>query len=294
KLSALVAGLLAALLCTAALFGCSGNQADNSSANSGTSQVKQKVAIGYNKNNFTEDKTFFDGADYNLIIKPALEKLNWDAEFKALDFSDIEKSINDGTVDCYWNSYTIQGREELYTWSEPYVKAIPALVYKKSNRDFGVDTTAVDLSTLSALPSNKIIGIQTGSKTYADMSPEQKKTLESIGTFKEFSGYSQCKDALNAGEIDMVLTETMLIPPLFEDANTYSWVRFAPMDTNTYGVAFKKGSEDKAQSVSAAIKDVYTSGTLKSDWFDYWRKLGRDQAAIERNWQSLENSWLLK
>ena len=38
--------------------------------------------------------------------------INWDAK-------DME--LGSGAIDCIWNGFTINGREEAYTWSPPYI-----------------------------------------------------------------------------------------------------------------------------------------------------------------------------
>ncbi|MCF0232536.1 MAG: transporter substrate-binding domain-containing protein, partial [Enterococcus sp.] len=254
---------------------------------------KEKIVIGYDKSNFTAEQGFTDSSDYKFFIKDTLDILGWDAEFKGLEFSEVEKSINDGIIDCYWNSYTIQGRESKYAWTDAYKKARISLIYKLENRDFGVSEQVVDISTLSKLPSGKVIGVKSGTMTYAYMSSEQKKMLESIGTFKEYSGYAQLKDALNEGQIDMVLVENSLISPIF-DGGEFGWVKFDTAGTNNYGVAFKKGCDEKAKVVTNAMRNVYNSGTLKKNFYSVYQNSGFDNAYLEKSWQRFEEDWLLK
>ena len=37
----------------------------------------------------------------------------------AWDAKDME--LSSGTIDCIWNGFTMNGREDAYTWSEPYM-----------------------------------------------------------------------------------------------------------------------------------------------------------------------------
>ena len=52
---------------------------------------------------------------WELVKKP----INWDSK-------DME--LNSGSIDCIWNGFTIDGREDDYTWSEPYINNSQVIV----------------------------------------------------------------------------------------------------------------------------------------------------------------------
>ncbi|MCF0261251.1 MAG: transporter substrate-binding domain-containing protein, partial [Erysipelotrichaceae bacterium] len=96
-----------------------------------------KMVIGYDKSKFGTGQTITNGADYAIFMRSAMEELGWEPEFVPMNMSDIEQAINDGTIDCYWNTYTYQGREDKFTWSDSYMYATPVLIYKTGHHDFG-------------------------------------------------------------------------------------------------------------------------------------------------------------
>ena len=91
----------------------------------------------------------------------------------------------------------------------------------------------------------------------------------------------------------MILTEGESISPLFDDS-AYSAVSFNPVDSASYAVAFKLGNETKANSVSNAIREVYTSGIFKNNFYNTLSQNGFSNEAIDELWQVYDENWLLK
>ena len=60
--------------------------------------------------------------------------------------------LNSGSIDCIWNGFTMNGREEDYTWSKPYVDNSQVIVVPESS----------DVTDLSGL-AGKIVGVQAAS-----------------------------------------------------------------------------------------------------------------------------------
>ena len=73
-----------------------------------------------------------------LVLQP----IAWDAKDMELD---------SGNIDCVWNGFTMNNREDLYTWSDAYMKNSQVFVVKK---DSGIKTFA-DLAGKVVLPMGK-------------------------------------------------------------------------------------------------------------------------------------------
>lgn len=71
-------------------------------------------------------KEVADRLDMKFVPKP----ISWDAK-------DME--LSSGGIDCIWNGFTMTGREDKYTWSEPYLNNEQVFVVKK---DSGIKTQA--------------------------------------------------------------------------------------------------------------------------------------------------------
>ena len=63
-------------------------------------------------------KEVADRLDMKFVPKP----ISWDAK-------DME--LSSGGIDCIWNGFTMTGREDKYTWSEPYLNNEQVFVVRK-------------------------------------------------------------------------------------------------------------------------------------------------------------------
>ncbi len=108
-----IGGLISVLILMVVLVvGCGEKEADT-------------FTVGFDQNfppmGFVGDDGEFTGFDLELAAEVAtrldrelvLQPISWDAKDMEL------KSEN---IDCVWNGFTINGREELYTWTDPIWK----------------------------------------------------------------------------------------------------------------------------------------------------------------------------
>lgn len=88
------------------------------------------------------------------------QPISWDAKDMELD---------SGTIDCIWNGFTMTGREDQYTWSEPYLKNAQVFVVADSSIK-----TREDLA-------GKIVEVQADSSAEAAL----KEDPDLTGTFAQ-------------------------------------------------------------------------------------------------------------
>ena len=95
-----------------------------------------------------------------FVAQPIL----WDAKDMELD---------NGTIDCVWNGFTITGREDQYTWTEPYMNNEQVFVVLA---DSGITDTAG--------LAGKVVEVQVDSaaETALNGMPDLKATLASVET----------------------------------------------------------------------------------------------------------------
>ena len=124
---------------------------------------------------------------WELVKKP----INWDSK-------DME--LNTEVISCIWNGFTMQGREDKYTWSEAYVDNSQVIVVKK---DSGIATYA-DLA-------GKIVAVQADSSALAALTEnEDGSNAENIALAESFKQMVEVPDYntaflnLEAGAVDAI------------------------------------------------------------------------------------------
>lgn len=134
------------LLC---LCACTGGKNESETAQ------KEKLVIGsdiYAPYFYIDDNGDFTGIDVE-IAHEACGRMNIQPVFKKIVWQNKDVYLENGEVDCLWGSFTINGREELYSWAGPYLKSRQVAVVRADS----------DIYRLGDL-SGKRIAVQDGSK----------------------------------------------------------------------------------------------------------------------------------
>ena len=138
----------------------------------------------------------FTGYDLDLAAEVA-KRLDLEIVYQPIDWDAKDMELDSGTIDLIWNGFTIQGREDDYTWTEPYKEAGQiVLVAAKSG--------IVDLKDLSG----KVVSVQTDSAGLAAL--EDEANAELTASFKELTivpDYNQAFMNLEAGAVDAIVMD---------------------------------------------------------------------------------------
>ena len=169
--------------------------------------------------------------------------INWDAK-------DME--LNSGSIDCIWNGFTIQGREDAYTWTVPYVDNSQVVLVKAGS----------PIKTLADL-KGKIVGVQTDTPVQKALSKDGDKK-ELGATFKELvvmPNYNQAVNELNMGGVDAVAMDVGVAKKKMADLPGKFEMLGEIVMTETYGIGFKKGNVSLKDEVEATLKEIFADGT---------------------------------
>ena len=180
----LALALAATLMLTTALAGCGGKEAD--SKDSGDSDKKaakteaaneekekgDKFVLGFDANfppyGYKDDNGEYVGFDLDLA-QEVCDRNGWELVKQPIEWDAKDMELNSGTIDCIWNGFTMDGREDEYTWSDPYVDNSQVVVVSESS----------GIKTLAGL-AGKIVEVQAASSALAARAGDPK---ERAGTF---------------------------------------------------------------------------------------------------------------
>ena len=169
--------------------------------------------------------------------------INWDAK-------DME--LNSGAINCIWNGFTMQGREEGYTWSSAYIDNSQVVLVKVGS----------PIKTLKDL-AGKTVGVQTDTPVQKALSKGGAK--EALGaTFKSLvvePNYNQAVNELSMGALDAVALDVGVAQKKMADLPGKFVMLPEIVMTETYGIGFKKGNVALRDEVEAELKKLFANGT---------------------------------
>ena len=184
-----------------------------------------------------------------LGMKFVAQPIAWDAK-------DME--LESGAIDCIWNGFTIEGREDAYTWSDPYMDNSQVFVVKS---DSGI-TSSADLA-------GKVVEVQIDSSGQKALEAN-KELSDTFGQLLTTPDYNTAFMDLEQGSVDAICMDVIVAGYQIKQRNADMTILDESVASETYGVGFKKGNEELRDRVNDTLKEMAADGTLKEiseKWF---------------------------
>lgn len=271
KIVSLAAGLAVAFSLTA----CGGASSQNAGAagDNSTKSAGDKFVVGFDANfppyGYKDEKTGeYTGFDLDLAAEVA-KRNKWTLEKKPIDWDSKDMQLDSGSVDCLWNGFTMNGREDKYTWSKPYV----------DNSIVFVTRSADNLKDAAALAGKTVI-VQADSSGLAALEDEANKDL--LASFKNLSkvpDYNNAFMSLEAGAADAVAVDIGVANYQLETRQKGLFtIMEKPVQTEQYGVGFKLGNEALRDQVQDTLDEMIADGKF----MELAKKYGLENAVITK------------
>ena len=253
KLLGLVACVATLALSGALLAGCSGS-GDKTSGDS--ADGKETLTVGFDQSyppyGFVGDDGEYTGFDLDLAAEVA-ERNGWNLELSAIDWDAKDALLSSGSINCIWNGFTMEGREDDYTFSEPYMLNEQVIVVKS---DSGIaDSAALAGKTVMTQVDSAALDVLEGDA--ADLA-----ATFAGGAPQTISDYNNAFMQLESGMVDAVACD-LSIANYQMSAKPDTYTIIDTLSSEHYAVGFKQGDEDLAATVTATLKAMYEDGTVQ-------------------------------
>ena len=170
---------------------------------------------------YMDDDGDYTGFDLELA-QAVCDIEGWELVKTPIDWDSKDMELNSGNIDCIWNGFTMDGREDSYTFSVPYVDNSQVICVSD-------DAGIASLEDLEG----KIVGVQADSAalTLLEEGGDQADLAIDVGVaqyqIKGREGYSILEESLNSEK---------------------------------YAVGFKKGNQDLADIINDDLAILYDEG----------------------------------
>lgn len=177
---------------------------------------------------------------WKLVKQP----INWDSK-------DLE--LNSGNIDCIWNGFTMNGREDQYEFSKPYVDNSQVIVVAE---DSGI-TSFADLE-------GKTVGVQAASAALAVLSDEeaQKALADTFGTLQEFGDYNQAFTELQAGSLDALAMDIGVANYQIKNRGDGFVILEETLNSEQYAIGFQVGNTEMVEIINKDLDILAENGTV--------------------------------
>lgn len=199
----------------------------------------------------------FTGFDLDLA-KEVASRLNLELKLQPIAWDSKDMELESKNVDCIWNGFTINGREENYTWTTPYM----------ANEQVFVVRTDSGIASLADL-AGKVVTVQADSSAEAALK-DKADLVASFGNYMTAADYNTALLDLESGAVDAVAMDSIVANYQIEKRGEKFSVLSESIATEEYGVGFLLGNTELRDQVQSTLEAMAADGTLtkiSETWF---------------------------
>jgi polar amino acid transport system substrate-binding protein len=262
KLALLLAGSMMAAM---VLAGC-GDKADvakedtaKTEASAESKEGGKTFTVGFDAEyppyGYMDENGEYTGFDLELA-EAVCEMEGWELVKKPINWDSRDLELNSGSIDCIWNGFTMNGREDDYTFSTPYVDNSQVIVVAEAS---GIEKLE-DLA-------GKTVGVQAASAALqllqtSEKEGGQKELADTFGSLNEFADYNTAFTELQAGALDALAIDIGVANYQLKSRGEGYTILSEELNTEQYAIAFKKGNEELRDIIDADLKKLTEDGTV--------------------------------
>lgn len=199
----------------------------------------------------------YTGFDLELAQETAKRLgLTYVAQPIAWDAKNME--LESGNIDCIWNGFTMTGREDEYTWSEPYMENSQVVVVME---DSGIETLE-DLA-------GKIVEVQADSSAEAALN-EMPDLTSTFATLQTTPDYNTAFMDLEMGSVDAIAMDVIVAGYQMQERDGNFKILDESLAAEEYAIGFKKGNTELCEKVQKTLEEMAEDGTMaeiSKKWF---------------------------
>ena len=201
---------------------------------------------------YMDESGEYVGFDLDVAQK-VCDNLGWELVKKPINWDSKDMELNSGNIDCIWNGFTINGREDDYTWSDPYLNNEQVMVVAS---DSGIETLA-DLA-------GKNVVVQAASAALDALNSEDNKELtDSFASLTENPDYNTAFMNIDSGAADAVAVDIGVANYQLSQRGKDKYVILdEPIQNEQYGIGFKKENDELKDLVWDEVKKLDESGEV--------------------------------
>lgn len=242
-------GILA-LTMTAALFTGCGKDSDKS----GSKTFTVGFDAEYPPYGYMDDNGDYTGFDLELA-QAVCDLKGWKLKKQPIVWDNKDNELNSGSIDCIWNGFTMNGREDDYTFSVPYVDNSQVIVVAENS---GIEQLG-DLA-------GKTVGVQAASAALDLLQSEdeggQKALADTFGSLNEFADYNTAFTELQAGALDALAIDVGVAKYQLNSRGEGFKILDETLNTEQYAIGFKKGNQELCDIVNKDLQELANEGKV--------------------------------
>jgi polar amino acid transport system substrate-binding protein len=231
---------------------CSCSQTGADDVSEGLPPFKIGIDASYEPYSYIGENGDYAGLDIELA-REACRRMGREPVFDAIKWNNKDTYLEDGTVDCIWSCFSMNGREDNYDWVGPYMYSRQVVAVCSDS----------DIKTLADL-DGKAIAVMSSTKPEDIFLNPDSENIPDVASIYSMEDMNLVFSALQQGYVDAAAGhETVMRQYMETTAGEYRLLDEDLLSARV-GVAFDKGKNaDIYAELSSVMDDMRADGTLE-------------------------------
>lgn len=207
----------------------------------------------YEPYNYLDENGDIVGIDADLADE-ACHRLGYEPVYVIMKWTEKEEFLDNGVIDCIWDSYSINGREDEYLWTDPYMYSREAVIVNKgSSVSKLTDLNGRNIATLVNTRAEDIL---------LEESVFPQISLKNVYSFQKMD---ECLAALRQDYVDAVAGDVQYLRTYMKNYPGEFRMIQESLETSRLAVAFSKNADQEfVEKLNKVLKEMKQDGTLDS------------------------------
>lgn len=212
---------------------------------------------------YKDENGEYVGVDLSLA-QEVCDRLGWELVKQPIAWDSKDMELASGAIDCIWNGFTMNGREDQYEFTDPYIDNSQVFVVAA---DSGIATWE-DLAGKEVLvqaDSSALHALETDDPEDPEYTEKMKNLRESFGNLTEIPDYISAFNNLEAGAADAIAMDIGVARYQISQRDQGAFVILDDeIAAEQYAVGFYKGNTELKDQVQAVLYEMVEDGTFEA------------------------------
>jgi len=223
------------------------------------SEAGRKFTVGFDAEfppyGYKDDSGEYVGFDLDLAAE-VCRRNGWELVKQPIIWDNKDMELESGSIDCIWNGFTINGREDKYTWSTPYVDNSQVVIVRSDS----------DIKKLADLKGKTVV-VQADSSALAaftgeDATKENQELARSFKELRQTADYNSSFLELESGMADAICMDIGVAGYQLKTRGDSFRMLEEQVSSEKYGIGFKLGNTELRNKVQATLLEMKKDGTF--------------------------------
>lgn len=205
----------------------------------------------YDPYSYTDENGRLIGIDADIAAE-ACARMGYKPTYIIMEWSQKDSFLQYGIIDCVWDCFSQNGREEEYLWSEPYLTSSETVLVKKDS----------NIYTVKEL-DGEMISAQAGTRAEELLLTADTQPRIVAGYVCGFQSMEEAVSAMRQGYVEAVAGDREYLSKVADNSEDYRILN-KNLETSRLAVAFKKdGDWELVQKLDSTLKEMKEDGTIQ-------------------------------